>query len=243
MRDDDRALLDRMHLLSGVQFERLCGELFEAMGYAVKHTPTSGDRGIDLELVKDGRIVLVQCKRQQSAVGEPAVRDFFGVVTKRGARKGIFCTNGSFSTRAENWAEGMRLELMDGAELASLWREHASHIPLPEPEGSPLGASVQSSASGLPARESLPRVSGVDGGSKNAGRLERAIAKWERAGCESLGIPRPTSPYPVDGIADKRLYAGPDGKGEWVLVRDGQVVFQSASKRSVMDRYDRAKLD
>jgi len=241
MRDQDRAFLDRMHLLSGIEFERLCGQLFEALGYSVKHTATSGDRGIDLDLEKDGRVVLVQCKRQQSAVGEPALRDFFGVVTKRGADKGIFCTNGSFSTRAENWAAGTRLELMDGAEIAQLWREHASHIVLPEPAKPAPKIYAAPPAADTASTRATTRPEPAR--AKNAGRLERAIAKWEMAGCEALGIPRPTSPYPVDGIAEKHIYAGPDGKGEWVLVQDGHVLFTSASKRSVMDRYDRIKLD
>lgn len=233
--DDDAKILDRLHLLSGVQFEELCGQLFAALGYSVRQTPRSGDRGIDLELTKDDRLVLVQCKRQQSTVGEPPVRDFFGVVTHRGADKGIFCTNGTFSTRAEQWAAGTRIELLDGRELVKLWRQYAVEVPLPAHDSLPSVRSIS------------PAPRPVNSGSlerpvvANPGRLRRAEVKWENAECASLGIPRPTSPGPVDGSAKKRLYCGPNGKGGWILVHAGNVLFEGSTQRQVKDEYDRVK--
>ncbi|MDO8963940.1 MAG: restriction endonuclease [Coriobacteriia bacterium] len=245
MDDASRVILDRLHLLSGQQFERLCGHLFEAIGYSVKHTPASGDRGIDLELTKEGRVVLVQCKRQQSSVGEPAVRDFFGVVTHRGADKGIFCTNGAFSARAENWAAGTRIELLDGAELVKLWRQYAIDVPVPE-------VSVASPQTIGQPRRSRPSVSlggNLDAAGVSKGvikRRENADRKWVAAKCDGLGIPRPTGPTDyssVDGDYQRKLFIGPDGSGEYVVVHDGTVLHRSSTRRSAMDHYDRIKLD
>jgi len=236
--DDDANVLDRLHLLSGVQFEQLCGQLFETIGYSVQHTPRSGDRGIDLELTKDDRLVLVQCKRQHATVGEPPVRDFFGVVTHRGADKGIFCTNGTFSTRAEQWASGTRIELLDGRELVKLWRQYAVEVPLPTQVSLPtVRLSDPAPRPAIrPAAHSSDRH-----GVKDPARLRRAAAKWEKAECEALGIPRPISPGPVDGDAKKRLYCGPDGKGGWVLVHAGKILFEGSTQRDVKNEYDRVK--
>ena len=235
--EDDAAVLDRLHLLSGVQFEKLCGRLFEALGYSVQYTPRSGDRGIDLELVKDDRLVLVQCKRQHATVGEPPVRDFFGVVSHRGAAKGIFCTNGTFSTRAEQWAAGTRIELLDGRELVKLWRQYAVQVPVPSQDMEPIAPKTAPVPTPrAPTKESVDRL-----GVPDPRRLRRAEIKWENADCEVLGIPRPASPGPVDGDSTKRLYCGPDGKGGWVLVHAGKVLAEGTTQGEVKREYDRVK--
>lgn len=243
-----REMLDRLHLLSGQEFERLCGQLFEALGYDTKYTSTTSDRGIDLELTRDGRLVLVQCKRQQSSVGEPAVRDFFGVVTQRGAHKGIFCTNGAFSTRAEAWAAGTRVELLDGAELVRLWQQYAVEVPIPDispPEQVVPATATPASES----RESARHDSEQPETDVSEGVLKRrynADRKWVAAKCVDLGIPRPTGPTDytaIDGDYRKRLFVGPDGRGEYVVVHDGEVLFRGSTRRSAMEYYDRVKLD
>lgn len=240
MREDYRAVLDRMHLMTGIQFERLCASLFEALGYEVQPTAASADRGIDLELTKGGKVVLVQCKRQQSAVGEPAVRDFFGVVTHRGADKGIFCTNGSFSTRAESWAAGTRMELMDGAELVKLLDQFEVPVPDVSHQGdeSPgrivRAAPIERKPQGdLPAR-GRRRLTPEE-------RVQRARDKWAASGCEELGIPRPMD-YKPNGELKKHSYVGPDGLGHYVVVREGRVLFLGTWK-DAMGYYDRAKHD
>jgi restriction endonuclease Mrr len=126
-----RDLLGQMHLFSSAQFKGFCISLFEALGYIVQSSPASGERGVDLELHKDGRLTVVRCWRQESAqaaVGEAAVKDFCNVVSRRGADTGIFCTNGYFSTRAKAWAAGTCIELMDGAEIARLWSVHTDAV-------------------------------------------------------------------------------------------------------------------
>ena len=249
MDGDHRAILDRLHLLSGQQFEILCAELFEALGYTVARTPASGDRGIDLRLEKAGRTVLVQCKRQQSAIGEPVVRDFLGVVTHAGADKGIFCTNGSFSTRAESWAAGTRIELLDGAELVKLWQEYAVEVGLPQPRESATEVDrIMGDEAARPLSRSA-REANAEGESKRVikGR-ENAERKWVEARCESLGIPRPTPDeyWSVDGDYRKRLCVIRDGRGEYVVVHDGSILFHSTIRRGVgsaLEYFDRIKND
>ncbi len=68
-----------IHALDPVEFERLVGTVFTALGYEVAVTKRSGDEGIDLELRRGTERSLAQCKRYRGTVGQPAVRDFYGV--------------------------------------------------------------------------------------------------------------------------------------------------------------------
>lgn len=115
-----RSHLQNMHNLTGVQFEQLCAVIFQGLGYQTALTKQSNDGGIDLELHRDGRLVLVQCKRSAKPVGVKVVRELFGVSIHRGADKAIVCTNNVFTVEAERFAQGKRIELIDGGTLARL---------------------------------------------------------------------------------------------------------------------------
>jgi len=122
-----------MHLLSQLQFESLCRSIFQSMGYVVRAAPAS-DRLVHLEMVRDGRLVLVRCKQLESthsAIGELEVREFADVVAGRGADAGIFCTNGYFSTNAGDYAHEAPIELVDGAEITRLWSTNTRGVSLP----------------------------------------------------------------------------------------------------------------
>ena len=86
--------------LSGIEFENICKNLIENMGFSVETTKASGDGGIDLiaynhEPVLSGKYI-IQCKRYSGSVGEPIIRDLYGVITSERANKGILMTTGYF---------------------------------------------------------------------------------------------------------------------------------------------------
>jgi restriction system protein len=66
---------------------------------------------------------VVQCKRWRGQVGEPLVRDFFGVVHHERAAHGFLITTGSFTPQARAWAEGKPLSLWDGEELVERMKD------------------------------------------------------------------------------------------------------------------------
>lgn len=111
-------------LLDGYEFEELVCRLFQKMGFIAEQTKLSGDGGVDIIATSTAPIYrgtyLVQCKRFSSAVGEPVVRDLFGVVTSQNANKGIVVTNSVFSKAAVEFAEGKNIELVDGDGLSAL---------------------------------------------------------------------------------------------------------------------------
>lgn len=95
--------------LSGIEFENICKNLIENMGFSVETTKASGDGGIDLiaynhEPVLSGKYI-IQCKRYSGSVGEPIIRDLYGVITAERANKGILMTTGFFTKSAIAFAE------------------------------------------------------------------------------------------------------------------------------------------
>ncbi len=114
--------------LSGIDFEKLCCVLLQKLGFDVETTKQSGDGGIDLiaynrQPFLSGKYI-VQCKRYAGGVGEPILRDLFGVVTAERANKGILITTGYFSMSAIKFASDKNIELIDGERLNELLFEN-----------------------------------------------------------------------------------------------------------------------
>lgn len=114
--------------LSGVEFENVCQALVEKMGFTTQTTKASGDGGIDLiaynhQPLLSGKYI-IQCKRYTGSVGEPIIRDLYGVIMSERANKGILMTTGHFTKSAIGFAEGKPIELIDGATLKNLMSQY-----------------------------------------------------------------------------------------------------------------------
>lgn len=121
--------------ISGIDFEKVCQALVEKMGFTTQTTKASGDGGIDLiaynhQPLLSGKYI-IQCKRYAGGVGEPIIRDLYGVIMSERANKGILMTTGHFTKSAISFAEGKPLELIDGIKLKELLAQYqlvpASH--------------------------------------------------------------------------------------------------------------------
>lgn len=114
--------------LSGIEFENLCQTLLQKAGFNLETTKQSGDGGIDLIAKNHHSFVsgkyIVQCKRYSGSVGEPILRDLYGVVMAERANKGILITTGYFTISTIRFASDKNLELIDGERLAELLYEH-----------------------------------------------------------------------------------------------------------------------
>jgi Holliday junction resolvasome RuvABC ATP-dependent DNA helicase subunit len=121
-RAEDAATSDaaRVQTMTGDEFEEFVASLYWKLGYAVETTGQSGDHGVDLLMRKDGKLVVVQCKRWDGAVGEPVLRDLFGAMTSAQAERAILVTTGFFTASAFAFAEGKHIELVDGDGLRGL---------------------------------------------------------------------------------------------------------------------------
>lgn len=126
--------------LRPAEFEFLVGALYQKMGYEVVVTQASRDGGVDVEARREdlgGRaLVLVQCKRYDSVVGVPSVRELMGVVARRQANKGVLVATCRFTGPARQEASSnAMIELLDYSSLnrlmnqyfGSKWPDHASY--------------------------------------------------------------------------------------------------------------------
>lgn len=126
-------LLENIMKLEPERFERLVVNLLEKMGYGEgQAVGRSGDGGIDGIINQDPlglEKVYIQAKRWSNQVGEPEVRNFSGSLDAKGAAKGVFITNSTFSSTAKETARNISagnklIRLIDGQELVKLMIQH-----------------------------------------------------------------------------------------------------------------------
>lgn len=108
--------------LSPREFEDMIVELYTRAGHKAKRTGATGDHGVDVVVeAKNGEKWVVQCKRWKGSVGEPIVRDLYGVVQHEKADKGIIFTTGYFTASAQEWTKGKPITLYGGNKLVEIW--------------------------------------------------------------------------------------------------------------------------
>lgn len=111
-----------------INFEFSVASLYLKLGYDVYVTPASGDKGIDLIVVKDKEQIAIQCKKYKHPVPVSQVRDFYGSFVGI-FNKGIFITSSEFSKGTLDWVEERNgLELVNGEQLVKLFLEHQPKI-------------------------------------------------------------------------------------------------------------------
>jgi restriction system protein len=136
--------------ISWQQFEQLVGEGFRQRGFKVSERGgASPDGGVDLELTKQGKCYLVQCKQWRSRqVGVTVVRELCGVMAAERAQGGFVVTSGQFTREAIEFAQRSRIELIDGAQLKKLIGEESDSAASTSPEFTP--ATVRSTVPTCP---------------------------------------------------------------------------------------------
>jgi hypothetical protein len=119
----DANSVEKLLDLSPTEFEDAVVELFRAYGHKARRTGGVGDHGVDVIVeTRDGQKIVVQCKRWKGYVGEPVVRDFYGVMHHEKADRGLIVTTSTFSRPAQEWAEGKPIALYNGEKFLQLWQ-------------------------------------------------------------------------------------------------------------------------
>jgi hypothetical protein len=121
MNADRASSVEDLRRLSPTDFENMVAELYAGMGHKATRTGATGDHGVDLVIqTSNGEKWIVQCKRWRGQVGEPVVRDFYGVMHHEKADQGAVITTGKFTGQARDWAKGKPINLVEGDEFLSL---------------------------------------------------------------------------------------------------------------------------
>ncbi|PYV66598.1 MAG: hypothetical protein DMG96_41915 [Acidobacteria bacterium] len=117
------------------EFEIFVTNLLRKMGYKAETTQLTADGGIDVWASNDnlfsGGKIIVQCKRysEHQMVGEPVLRELFGLVHAHGVNKGVLVTTSSFTRGAVKFAEGKPIELLGGLQLLGLCQQANFEVP------------------------------------------------------------------------------------------------------------------
>jgi hypothetical protein len=114
---------------AGKEFELLVAELFKAQGYVTKVVGQQGDHGVDIELHKEGKKAIVQCKHYKDTVGEPFVVNLLGAIVANNAHEAFLVTTGKFTLNARRYSEGSPIHLIDGQELGQLIESLGHAVP------------------------------------------------------------------------------------------------------------------
>lgn len=110
--------------MTGYEFEDYISAVLEQYGFSVTKTSYSHDGGIDLLAIYEKPLFagkyLIQCKNWVGAVGQPEVRDLYGVVMSERANKGILITPSDFTEQAYEFAKDKNIELVNGKVLQAI---------------------------------------------------------------------------------------------------------------------------
>ncbi len=104
-------------LMSGIDFERFVCDLFDKLGYGVRHTKISGDQGVDIVATQGSRIVAIQTKCQKAKVGNSAVQEVVAGKVMYNANECMVVTNSFFTQSAVELARQNEVILWDRKEL------------------------------------------------------------------------------------------------------------------------------
>ncbi len=185
MRFDRQTGIGSVRNLSWQEFEHLVCEAYRLRGYAARVVgDPAGDGGVDVELVRAGEVVLVQCKHWQAwRVGVQVVRELLGVVVHRRATRGMIVTSGRFTKEALRFADGTsQIELVDESRLGVMVEEVRRGAALRSPTASTPSTPTGAASAHATTWPACP-VCGT-------GMVMRTARKGRDAGSQFWGCPK-----------------------------------------------------
>lgn len=120
--------MSRVDKMDGHDFERFTAELLKRLGYErVEVTPGSGDQGVDVIAVKDGKKYAIQCKRYGQKLGNKPVQEVHAGKTIYGCSVAVVLTNNYFTEGGKEAARALGVELWDRDKLERMLT-YAAHM-------------------------------------------------------------------------------------------------------------------
>lgn len=117
------AYIDHME---GHDFEQFTANLLRKLGYErVQVTPGSGDQGVDVIAVKDGKKYAIQCKRYNQKLGNKPVQEVHAGKTIYGCNVAVVMTNNYFTDGGKEAARALGVELWDRDVLSAMLKASA----------------------------------------------------------------------------------------------------------------------
>lgn len=113
--------LEELKTLDPREFERIVTVIYKNLGYKTKLKGGPKDRGIDIEITKDGKRHFIQCKKMD-IVPPKFVREFYGSIVNhlQEGEKGFLVTTGDFTEEGREFVKDKPIKLIAGLELEKL---------------------------------------------------------------------------------------------------------------------------
>ena len=105
--------------MSPQRFEDSIAALSRQLGYEVKQTPYSNDRGKDAVALKDGKKYLIECKRYSAnnTIGRRDLQIFVAAMKEENADAGFYINTGRFAKTAIEYASQNQIYLYDAEQF------------------------------------------------------------------------------------------------------------------------------
>lgn len=97
--------------LSSREFEEFSASYIESLGFETTLTKQTGDGGFDVIAFRNGRTILIECKRYKKPVGVKIVREFHSVVTTKKADVGYIFATSEFTKPAREYARSTKYKI------------------------------------------------------------------------------------------------------------------------------------
>lgn len=111
------------------RFEALVEALFAQAGFETRSQSHGADGGVDIWLHSknaEGPVAVVQCKHWQGKpVGVREMREFLGVMTSHGLRRGTYATSSTYTSDALAFAKANGINAQDGSGLLQMIRSRS----------------------------------------------------------------------------------------------------------------------
>jgi len=106
--------------MSGEDFELLCAEQLSRAGWKANVIGATGDQGGDIVAEKDGRRVVLQCKKYSAPVGNAAVQEVFAAMRYHAAEVACVVSNAGYTKAALQLAATAGVHLLHYSEIGEL---------------------------------------------------------------------------------------------------------------------------
>ncbi|MDL0130990.1 restriction endonuclease [Halobacterium salinarum] len=133
-RPSESAIKDHLQRMDPYKFERLVSELWELQGFEVSLRDGSGDRGIDVEALKEdpfSQKILIQAKRysDDNKVGSNAVRKYATLYQQvDDVDTVVIVTTAPFTQAAERLAQDLGVKTVAGDAVSRLVADYIDEI-------------------------------------------------------------------------------------------------------------------
>lgn len=107
--------------MDGHQYEQKCAQYLREQGYTnVTVTRGSGDQGVDITAMKDGKKYAIQCKYYEGNVGNKAIQEVYAGAAFYNCSVAMVITNSFFTKSAKELAKKLKVILVEDINAIKL---------------------------------------------------------------------------------------------------------------------------